>query len=157
MTSTLQPGDDAPDFSLPTNGGNNASLSDFKGKNLVVYFYPKDSTPGCTREAVEFTEKLSEFETANTVIVGVSKDSVRRHDNFIEKNNLGVTLISDEDGAMCEAYGIWVEKKNYGRTYMGIERSTFLVDGSGKIREIWRKVRVAGHVEKVLDAAKNLS
>lgn len=157
MTSTLQPGDAAPDFSLPTNGGNTASLSDFQGKNLVVYFYPKDSTPGCTREAVEFTEKLADFDTANTVIVGVSKDSVRRHDNFIEKNNLGVTLISDEDGAMCEAYGVWVEKKNYGRTYMGIERSTFLIDSDGKIREIWRKVRVAGHVEKVLEAANSLT
>ena len=155
--SKVQIGQALPAFTAQATSEQTISSADLKGKNVVIYFYPKDSTPGCTREAVEFTEKLSEFETANTVIVGVSKDSVRRHDNFIEKNNLGVTLISDEDGAMCEAYGVWVEKKNYGRTYMGIERSTFLVDGSGKIREIWRKVRVASHVEKVLDAAKNLS
>ena len=156
MTAILTIGDPAPDFDLPINGGGTLSLSSLKGKNVVLYFYPKDSTPGCTTEAQDFRDSLAAFEAANTTIVGASKDSVKRHDNFVEKQSLNFPLLSDEDGALCEAYGVWKEKKNYGKTYMGIERSTFLIDKNGNIAKIWSKVRVKGHAEQVLEAAKAL-
>ncbi|CAE7593953.1 bcp [Symbiodinium microadriaticum] len=153
---TLDVGDKAPAFSLPVNGDGTFSLKDAKGKKLVLYFYPKDDTPGCTKEAIGFTEQLAKFKRAGALVVGVSKDTVAKHDKFIDKYDLKIPLISDEDGSLCEAYGVWVEKKNYGRTYMGIERSTFLIDEKGKIAEIWRKVRVNGHVDKVLETVKAL-
>ncbi len=152
----MQIGDTFPDFDLPRDGGGRLSLADFKGRKLVVYLYPKDNTPGCTTEAIDFTAALPEFEAAGASVVGVSKDSVRKHDNFVAKHELGIPLLADEDGVLIEALGAWVEKKNYGRTYMGIERSTFLVDGEGVIRQIWRKVRVKGHVAEVLDAVRAL-
>lgn len=149
-------GQTAPDFTLSRDGGDTLTLSDLRPKAVVLYFYPKDDTPGCTREAIEFTEQLSAFDAAGAMIVGISKDSVAKHDKFRDKHDLGVALVSDEDGTVCEAYGTWVEKKNYGRTYMGIERSTFLIDGEGRIARVWRKVKVPGHVDEVLDAVKAL-
>ena len=126
------------------------------GQNVIVYFYPKDDTPGCTKQAIGFSEHLEAFQTANTAIIGISKDTVTKHDKFIAKHDLTIRLASDEEGKVIEKYGVWVEKKMYGKTYMGIERSTFLIDGKGVIREIWRKVRVPGHVEAVLEVAKGL-
>ena len=149
-------GDKAPAFSGTTDGGGKLSLKDLKGKKVVLYFYPKDDTPGCTTEAQAFRDALGDFAKLGAEVVGVSKDSVKRHDNFKAKYDLPFTLVSDEDGAICEAYGVWVEKMNYGRTYMGIERSTFLIDGTGAIAKIWRKVRVKGHVDAVLEATKAL-
>ncbi len=146
----------APDFSLPNENGDIVSLSDFKGKKLVLYFYPKDSTPGCTTEARDFTAKKAEFEAAGAVILGASKDSIKRHQNFIAKQDLKINLISDEDGILCEAYGVWILKKLYGREYMGIERATFLIDQNGVIQKIWHKVKVKGHVDAVLEAVKEL-
>ena len=147
-------GDKAPDVTLPRDGGSDVSLSDFKGQKVVLYFYPKDDTPGCTKEAIGFTEMADGFAQADTVVLGVSKDPVKKHDKFVAKHGLGIALLSDEDGDVCERYGVWVEKSMYGKTYMGIERATFLIDAEGKIAQIWRKVKVAGHVEAVLDAAK---
>ena len=144
----------APDFKVPNQDGKVCELSDYKGKKVVLYFYPKDNTPGCTREGIEFTEKKAVFEALNTVILGVSKDSVKSHQNFCQKHNLGIELLSDESGEMLEAYGVWQEKKNYGKTYMGIVRTTVLIDETGKILEQWDKVRVAGHVDTVLEAVK---
>ena len=152
--SELKPGDRAPAFTLPTDGGGQASLSDYTGVHLVLYFYPKDDTPGCTTEAIGFSDHLKDFEAAGARILGVSKDSPKRHDRFKAKYGLGFTLASDETGAMIEAYGSWVEKSLYGRQYMGIDRSTFLIDPRGTIQAIWRKVKVPGHVEAVLAAAK---
>jgi peroxiredoxin Q/BCP len=154
MTVVLNEGDQAPDFSLPRDGGETVTLGDYRGNKVVVYFYPKDSTPGCTVEANDFTRLKAEFDAINVEIAGVSRDSLKRHENFINKQELKITLLSDENGSMTEAFGVWVEKKNYGRTYMGIERSTFLIDETGKIDRIWRKVRVKGHVDAVLAAAK---
>ena len=154
MAAELRPGDKAPDFTLPRDGGGQVSLSDFKGSKLVVFLYPKDDTPGCTKESIGFSERLAEFEAAGARIVGVSRDSVARHDKFKAKHDLRVILASDEDGAMIEAYGAWVEKSMYGRQYMGIERSTFLIGPDGELIEIWRKVKVAGHVEAVLEAVR---
>ena len=154
MTVVLNEGDQAPDFSLPRDGGETITLSNYSGNKVVVYFYPKDSTPGCTVEANDFTRLKAEFDAINVEIAGVSRDSLKRHENFINKQELKIALLSDEDGSMTEAFGVWVEKKNYGRTYMGIERSTFLIDETGKIDRIWRKVRVKGHVDAVLAAAK---
>lgn len=131
-------------------------LADLKGKTVVLYFYPKDSTPGCTTEGNNFTDLHEEFEQAGAVIVGASKDSVKRHDNFKAKQGFPFTLVSDEEGVLCEAYGVWVLKKNYGREYMGIERSTFIIDGKGKITHEWRKIRVKGHVQMVLEAVQSL-
>lgn len=149
-------GDKAPAFTGITDGGGTLSLKDFTGKKVVLYFYPKDDTPGCTTEAQGFRDAIGDFAALGAEIVGVSKDSVKRHDNFKAKYELPFTLLSDEDGAVCEAYGVWTKKMNYGREYMGIERSTFLIDGKGKIAGIWRKVRVKGHVEQVLEAARAL-
>lgn len=153
---SVEEGDKAPDFTVATDGGGSISLKDFKGRKVVLYFYPKDSTPGCTTEACAFREALPDFSKIDAEIIGVSRDSVKRHDNFKAKYELPFTLASDEDGTLCEAYGVWVEKMNYGRKYMGIERSTFLIDEDGKIAKIWRKVRVNKHVEKVLEEARAL-
>ncbi|MEM6648978.1 MAG: thioredoxin-dependent thiol peroxidase [Pseudomonadota bacterium] len=152
----LNVGDKAPSFTLPTDGDGSVSLKDFKGKTLVLYFYPKDDTSGCTKQAIAFSEHLEEFEAAGATVVGVSKDSVAKHAKFRDKHDLTVTLASDEEGKMVESYNAWVEKSMYGKKYMGIDRSTFLIDGKGVIREIWRKVRVPGHVEKVLEAVQKL-
>jgi peroxiredoxin Q/BCP len=149
-------GQAAPDFTLPRDGGGDLTLSAMQPKNVVLYFYPKDDTPGCTKEAIGFTEATGDFEKANTVVIGVSKDPVAKHDKFVAKHDLGVALVSDEDSDVCERYGVWVEKSMYGKTYMGIERATFLIDGTGKVVEEWRKVKVPGHVEAVLEAAKAL-
>ena len=153
--SILEVGSQAPDFDLPRDGGESVSLSNFKGKKVVVYFYPKDNTPGCTNEAKDFTEKKTDFDAANTVIIGISKDSVKKHENFIAKYDLKIILGADEDGKTCEDYGVWVEKSMYGRKYMGIERATFLVDKDGKIQNIWRKVKVKGHIQDVLEAVQS--
>ncbi len=149
-------GDKAPAFKAPIGGGGNIALKDMKGKKVVLYFYPKDDTPGCTTEAKDFTDLKRKFSANGIAVIGVSKDSVAKHDKFADKHGLRITLASDEDGAICDAYGVWVEKKNYGRTYMGIERSTFLIDGKGKVARVWRKVRVKGHAEAVLAAAKEI-
>lgn len=154
MAKELKTGDAAPSFSLPANGDRTVSLTDYAKRKLVIYFYPKDNTPGCTTEAIDFTAAVKDFDKANTDIVGVSADSVKKHDNFIEKHNLGITLLSDEQQDMLNAYGVWVEKSMYGRNFMGIERATFLVGTDGKIEQIWRKVKVKGHVDAVLEAAR---
>lgn len=156
MPETLAIGDPAPDFTLPRDGGGTVSLNDLKGRKVVLYFYPKDDTSGCTKEAIAFTELRSAFKAAGAEIVGLSKDSVAKHDRFKAKHGLEVTLASDEEGSVVEAYGVWVEKSMYGRKYMGIERATFLIDEEGVIRGIWRKVKVAGHAEAVLKAAEAL-
>jgi thioredoxin-dependent peroxiredoxin len=153
---TLAVGDKAPDFTMASDGGGEVSLAGLKGKTVVLYFYPKDDTPGCTKEAGGFRDALADFAAANAEIVGVSKDSVARHDKFKAKYDLPFALGADLDGAVCEAYGTWVEKSMYGRKYMGIERATFLIDGDGVLRGVWRKVKVNGHVEEVLAAAKDL-
>jgi thioredoxin-dependent peroxiredoxin len=149
-------GDKAPAFTLPTDGGGEISLDDFKGKPVVLYFYPKDDTSGCTAEACAFRDALPDFSKVKAEIIGISRDPVKKHDQFKEKYALNFPLASDEEGKTCEAYGTWVEKSMYGRKYMGIERSTFLIDGKGVIREVWRKVKVPGHAEEVLKAAKAL-
>lgn len=149
-------GETAPAISLPRDGGETVNLSDFAGQNVVVYFYPRDDTSGCTKEAIGFTEAADEFAKAQTVVLGISKDSVKKHEKFRDKHALGVALLSDEDGDVCERYGVWVEKSMYGKTYMGIERATFLIDADGKIAQVWRKVKVPGHVDAVLEAARAL-
>ncbi len=150
--STISEGDKAPDFELETADGP-VRLADFQGKTLVLYFYPKDDTTGCTKEAQEFTALGADFAKAGATVVGVSKDSVASHKKFTTKYDLGVTLASDPEGAMIERYGSWVEKSLYGRKYMGIDRSTFLIK-DGVVRRIWRKVKVANHAQQVLEAAK---
>ncbi|HEV8036770.1 thioredoxin-dependent thiol peroxidase [Yoonia sp.] len=147
-------GDTAPDFSLPRDGGEIVNLSDFKGKKVVLYFYPKDDTPGCTKEAIGFTDMVDAFAAEDTVVLGVSKDSVKKHDKFVAKHDLKIALLSDEEGDVCERYGTWVEKSMYGKTYMGIERTTYLIGADGKIAQAWRKVKVPGHVEAVLEAVR---
>ena len=149
---TLSIGDKAPDFSMPSDGGGTVTLSDFKGRYLVLYFYPKDDTPGCTKEAIGFTETRPQFDALNASILGVSKDTPAKHDKFIAKHGLKVGLGSDESGEMIESYGVWVEKNMYGKKYMGIERATYLIGPDGTILEIWRKVRVKDHVAAVLTA-----
>ena len=156
MAEQVSTGDMAPEIDLPTDGGGRFRLSDHAGKPVVVYFYPKDDTSGCTKEALEFTEQLQEFESAGAMIIGISPDSVSKHDKFKSKHELGVLLGSDEEKDVLQAYGVWVEKSMYGRKYMGVERSTVLVGADGKIAEIWRKVKVPGHVEAVLEAVKAL-
>ncbi len=155
--SELKPGDIAPEFSLATDGGGEIDLASLKGKSVILYFYPKDDTPGCTTEAIDFTHALPEFEKANAIVIGVSKDSVAKHDKFKQKHELKVILGSDPEGAVIEAYGSWVLKKNYGREYMGIERSTFLIGPDGRLAQLWRKVRVKGHVDAVLNATQELA
>ncbi len=153
---SVSEGDKAPAFEMATDGGGTVSLKVLKGKPVVLYFYPKDNTPGCTKEACAFRDLMPDFSGIDAAIVGVSKDSVKKHDNFKAKYELPFTLASDEDGTVCEAYGTWVQKKLYGREYMGIDRATFLIDGKGVVRKIWRKVKVAGHAEEVLESAKSL-
>jgi peroxiredoxin Q/BCP len=153
---SIDVGSPAPDFTLATDGGGSLTLSSLQGRAVIVYFYPKDDTPGCTKEACAFQQSLPDFSGANAVIVGVSKDNPASHDKFKAKYDLNFTLVSDTDGEVCEAFGVWVEKSNYGKKYMGIERSTFLIDASGVVRKVWRKVKVDGHAEKVLAEAKAL-
>ena len=149
----IEVGDKAPDFTVKTDGGGEITLSKMRGKKVVLYFYPKDDTPGCTKEACGFRDSLPDFSGLDAAIVGVSKDGVAKHDKFKAKYDLPFTLAADEDGAICEAYGTWIEKSMYGRKYMGIDRATFLIDEEGLVRQVWRKVKVKGHVEAVLAAA----
>jgi peroxiredoxin Q/BCP len=153
---TLEAGNPAPDFTLPCSSGEELSLVSLRGRKVVLWFYPKDNTPGCTKEACAFRDLRSEFEQAGTLVYGVSKDSQRSHENFIVKHSLGLPLLSDPELTVQNAFGVWVEKKNYGRTYMGTERSTFLIDEQGVVQRVWRKVRVKGHVDAVLEAAQAL-
>ncbi len=157
MTKDLNVGDKAPALSLATDGGGRISLKDLTGKPIVLYFYPKDDTSGCTREAVAFTALLPKFSRLGVQVGGVSKDSVESHAKFKAKHDLSVVLASDPDGKVVQSYGCWVEKSLYGRKYMGIDRSTFLIDPKGKIARIWRKVKVPGHAEEVLAAAKAMA
>ncbi|MDE0800579.1 MAG: thioredoxin-dependent thiol peroxidase [Rhodospirillaceae bacterium] len=149
-------GNKAPNFNLPVNGGQTASLNSLTGKNVIVYFYPKDDTPGCTKEACGFRDAMPDFKKANTVVIGISKDTIEKHEKFISKYDLNFSLASDENNSMCDDYEVWKEKNMYGRKYMGIERSTFLVDGKGILRAEWRKVKVSGHVDEVLAAVQAL-
>ena len=153
---TLKAGDKAPAFTLPATGGEPISLASLKGRKAVIYFYPKDDTSGCTKEAQEFQALKGEFAASGAEIIGVSADSLKSHDKVREKYGLDFTLASDESKAMLEAYGVWVEKSMYGKKYMGIERTTFLIDQNGKIVRIWPKVKVPGHAAEVLEAAKAL-
>ena len=150
----LTPGTKAPAFSLPATGGMDISLDSLRGRKVVLYFYPKDDTSGCTLEAQNFQALRKEFEAADTEIVGVSPDSLKSHDKFRSKYDLGFPLASDEDKAILEAYGVWVEKSMYGRKYMGIERTTVLIGSDGRVARIWSKVRVPGHAKEVLEAAR---
>lgn len=156
MASAGEPGSKPPAFALEMENGERLSLKDLKGKKVVLYFYPKDDTPGCTKEAVAFTGALAKFKRAGAVIIGVSKDSAAKHQKFIAKHNLKIRLGADEDGKVVEKFGVWVEKNMYGRKYMGIERATFLIDEKGVLRRVWRKVKVAGHTDEVLEAVKAL-
>jgi peroxiredoxin Q/BCP len=152
----LKTGDKAPNFTLPADGGGKVCLAELKGKCVVLYFYPKDDTSGCTAEAIAFSKDSKAFKAAGAVVVGVSKDSAASHDKFKAKYDLAVTLVADEQTKTAEAYGVWVEKSMYGRRYMGTERATFLIDGKGIIRHIWRKVKVPGHSSEVLAAVEAL-
>jgi peroxiredoxin Q/BCP len=156
MTTSPTEGTAAPDFSLPADGGGTVSLSGLKGHKAVIYFYPKADTPGCTRESMDFSRLKPEFERSGTAVIGVSADEVAAQDKFKAKHGLTVPLASDPGRAMIERYGVWVEKQMYGKTFMGIERATFLVDTDGVIRKVWHKVKVEGHAEAVLAAAKAL-
>lgn len=156
MTRSPTEGSPAPDFSLPADGGATISLKSLKGKSVVIYFYPKADTPGCTRESMDFSRLRPEFERANARVIGVSADPVAAQDKFKAKHGLTVPLASDPDREMIERYGVWVEKSMYGKTFMGIERATFLIDGVGVIRKVWHNVKVEGHAEEVLAAVKAL-
>lgn len=149
-------GANAPDFHLPRDGGGTVSLSAQMPRKVVLFFYPKDDTPGCTLEAIDFTRLGREFAAAGTVVIGVSKDSAKAHDKFCKKHGLGVILASDEMSDTCERYGVWAEKSMYGRSYMGIERVTVLIDGAGRVARVWPKVKVEGHAAEVLEAARSL-
>lgn len=152
----LEVGAKAPAFSLPRDGGETVSLADFAGKPVVLFFYPKASTPGCTTEARDFTALLPQFQAAGVVVLGISKDSVKRQENFAAKQALGMALLSDAEGTTCEDYGVWGEKSMYGKTFMGITRATFLIGPDGHIAAIWPKVKVAGHAQTVLEAVRGL-
>lgn len=152
----IKAGDKAPGFTAPADGGREVSLAQFAGKPVVLYFYPKDDTPGCTKQAIGFSELADDFAAAGAVVIGVSKDTAAKHDKFRDKHGLKVILVSDADGDVCERYGVWVEKSMYGKTYMGIERATFLIGADGAVARVWRKVKVPGHVEEVLDAVRAL-
>lgn len=149
------PNEIAPDFTLPRDGGEAVTLSALRPAPVVLYFYPKDDTSGCTKEAMAFSALLPEFTKAGAVVFGISKDSVEKHEKFVKKYALTVGLLADTED-VCEAYGVWKEKSMYGKTYMGIERSTFLIDGNGKVARVWSKVKVDGHAEEVLEAVKSL-
>jgi peroxiredoxin Q/BCP len=153
---SVQEGKKAPDFSAATDGGKKLKLSELRGKPVVLYFYPKDDTPGCTTEACGFRDAMPDFKKLKALVIGVSKDSVARHDKFKAKYELPFPLVSDEDGKICEKYGTWIEKSLYGRKYMGIDRATFLIDKEGVVRKIWHKVKVASHVDEVKEALKVL-
>lgn len=155
--ASLSIGDTAPDFSLPRDGGGTVALSSFKGKPVVVYFYPKDDTSGCTTEATSFTSLAGDFEKAGAVVIGISPDSVKSHDKFVAKHGLSVILGSDEEKSTLESYQVWKEKSMYGKTYMGVERTTYLIGADGKIAAVWPKVKVPGHAEAVLKAVQELS
>ena len=150
-----QPGDSAPDFTLPADGDRTISLSDYRGKHVVLYFYPKDDTPGCTKQAIAFSEAKGELQELGAVVIGVSKDTPAKHDKFIAKHGLDVSLGSDEAGDVLADYGVWVEKSMYGKTYMGIQRATFLIGPDGAVLRVWPKVRVKGHVDEVLAAVRD--
>ena len=152
----LAEGDPVPDVTLEGLEGQPVRPADFKGQKLVLYFYPKDDTTGCTREAQDFSALAGEFEKSGTWLLGVSKDDAKRHAKFTQKYDLKVPLATDTDGSVCEAFGTWVEKSLYGRKYMGIDRATFLIDRDGVVKRVWRKVKVAGHAEAVLEAAREL-
>ena len=154
--STPKAGKKIKNFTRPATGDQNISLSDFAGQNLVLYFYPKDSTPGCTTEGLDFTALIDQFKQANTAILGVSRDSMRRHENFRAKQNFAFDLLSDEDESLCRQFDVIKLKKLYGKEYMGIDRSTFLIDTEGKLVREWRGVKVKGHAEEVLQAAREL-
>ena len=149
-------GENAPDFTLPSTSGEDVTLSSLKPKAVVLFFYPRDNTSGCTKEAIGFSELKEAFAAENVAVFGLSKDDMKSHHKFVEKQELTVELLTDAESDVCEAYDVWKEKKMYGKTYMGIERSTFLIDGEGKIAQVWRKVKVPGHVEEVMEAAKAL-
>ncbi len=153
---TIDVGDKAPSVTLPVSGGGELSLAKLKGKPVVVYFYPKDNTSGCTKEAQDFQAAMPKFKKAGAEVIGVSKDSVASHDKFKTKHDLSFPLLADTEGKACGAFGTWIEKSLYGRKYMGIERATFLIDAKGVVRNVWRKVKVPGHVEAVLAAVKSL-
>ena len=152
----LDVGSPAPDFTLPTDGEGEITLSKLKGKAVIVYFYPRDDTPGCTAEACAFRDNLPKFSRAGATVLGVSTDPPRKHDKFKAKYELPFTLLADEEHKVADAYGVWVEKNRYGRKYMGTERATFLIDAKGKVARVWRKVKVEGHAEEVLEAAKGI-
>ena len=152
----ISEGQTAPDFTLPRDGGGSVTLSGFRPGKVVLYFYPKDDTPGCTLEAQDFNARLAEFAAAGTTVIGLSKDSVKSHDKFCRKHGLGIILASDETGNVSDEYGVWGEKSMYGRTYMGIERTTVLIDGAGRVARVWNKVGVKGHADEVLAAARAL-
>ena len=149
--------DSAPDFTLERDGGETVSLQDFLGHYIVLYFYPKDNTTGCTIEANEFTDRIKNFEDLNCAVLGVSPDTVKKHDNFVKKYDLKVMLLADTEKTLTEAYGLWIEKKTFGKTYMGVSRATFLISPEGKIVKEWRKVTVKGHAQDVFDTLKTLS
>ena len=149
-------GETAPDFTLPRDGGGSVTLSALRPGKVVLYFYPKDDTPGCTLEAQDFTARAADFAAAGATVIGISKDSIKAHDKFCKKHGLGITLVSDADSHTCEDYGVWLEKSMYGKTYMGIERTTVLIDGTGKLARVWNKVSVKGHADEVLAAARAL-
>lgn len=148
--------DMAPDFNLPRDGGDTVSLSDLRGQAVVLFFYPRDDTPGCTKESIGFSERLQEFADLGVQVLGISKDSVASHEKFAAKHALATALLSDENGSTCEDFGVWKEKNMYGKKFLGIERSTFLIGADGRIRAVWRKVKVPGHVDEVLSAARAL-
>lgn len=148
--------DMAPDFTLPRDGGDLVSLSDLRGDAVVLFFYPRDDTPGCTKESIGFSELLEQFSQAGAKVLGISKDSVASHEKFVAKRSLTTAMLSDEHGTACEDYGVWKEKSMYGKKFMGIERSTFLIDREGRIAAVWRKVKVPGHVDAVLKAVQDL-
>ncbi|MEM9968337.1 MAG: peroxiredoxin [Pseudomonadota bacterium] len=153
MLETAQP---APDFTLPVTGGDTVTLSDLKGSPVVLYFYPRDDTPGCTKEAMAFSEHLGAFAAAGAKVFGISRDTMAKHEKFTAKHDLTVPLLSDEAGEVTEAYGVWVEKSMYGKKSMGIERATYLIAADGTIAQIWRKVKVPGHADAVLEAVQAL-
>lgn len=157
MNREIEVNTPAPDIRLPTDGDKTFSLKELNGQNVVIYFYPKDDTSGCTKQAIGFSALIEQFAKLNTLVVGISADTVAKHDKFKAKHDLKVILASDEDHTALEDYGVWVEKSMYGRKFMGIERSTFLIGADGKIAKIWRKVRVPGHVEEVLAAVEDLA
>ena len=152
----LKPADAAPDFTLPRDGGGNVTLSEMRPAPVVLFFYPKDDTSGCTKEAIAFTGLGQEFEAAGAKVFGISKDTVAKHDKFRDKHELGIPLLSDAESDVCEQYGVWKEKSMYGKKFMGIERTTVLIGGDGKVVRVWPKVKVPGHAEEVLEAVKAL-